>query len=96
MLLLYANKTEERIIFKNDLKQLANQYTQFDYIDFISGNKRISKNDLTKLDDAFYYICGPDSLKDTIMRDLSDLEIPKSNINIEHFADGYKPWFGLL
>jgi ferredoxin-NADP reductase len=96
VLLLYANKTEEHIIFKNDLKQLADQYTQFDYIDFISGNKRISKNDLTKFDDAFYYICGPDSLKDTIMRDLSDLKIPKSNINIEHFADGYKPWFGFL
>lgn len=94
--LLYANRKEENIIFKKELNQLVHQYSQFEYKDFISGNKRISKNDLNNDSDTYYYICGPDSLKDGITRHLKDLKISKSNINIEHFADGYIPWFGLL
>jgi hypothetical protein len=34
-------------------------------------------------------------MKDGITQHLKDLKISKSNINIEHFADGYTPWFGL-
>jgi hypothetical protein len=70
--------------------------SQFKCIDFISSNKRIEKNDLDLFKDAHYYICGPDAFKDGIRQHLKDLKIAKSNINIEHFADGYMPWFGLL
>jgi ferredoxin-NADP reductase len=44
---------------------------------------------------AAFYICGPDSLKEGVLRHLKDLKINKSQINVEHFADGYVPWFGL-
>lgn len=94
--LLYANRNEENIIFKKDLNHLVHQYPQFEYKNFISGNNRISKNDLNHGPNAHYYICGPDSLKDGITQHLKDLKISKSNINVEHFADGYTPWFGLL
>jgi len=94
--LLYANRNEENIIFKKELHQLAHQCPQFEYKDFISGNKRISKNDLNNDPNACYYICGPDSFKDGITQHLKDLKVSKSNITIEHFADGYTPWFGLL
>jgi ferredoxin-NADP reductase/sterol desaturase/sphingolipid hydroxylase (fatty acid hydroxylase superfamily) len=94
--LLYANTSEENVIFKKELNQLSHQYPQFEYKKFISGNKRINKNDVIKDPNAYYYICGPDSLKDGIKQHLKDLKISKSNINIEHFADGYTPWFGLL
>ena len=46
VILLYSNRKVESIIFKKELDQLAHQYPQFEYIDFISGNKRIEKNDL--------------------------------------------------
>ena len=93
--LLYTNRKEENIVFKEELKQLANQYTQFEYIEFVSSLKRIEKNDLNYGNNAYYYICGPDSLKEGITHHLNNLKISKSNINIEHFADGYTPWFGL-
>ncbi len=94
--LLYANTGEDSIIFKKELYQLAQQYPQFEYIDFISGKKRISKDDLSIDPNASYYICGPDSLKEGITKHLKDLKISKLNINVEHFADGFTPWFGLL
>jgi ferredoxin-NADP reductase len=96
VILLYTNRKVESIIFKKELNQLALQYLQFKYIDFISSNKRIEKDDLDLFKDAHYYICGPDAFKDGIRQHLKDLKISKSNINIEHFADGYMPWFGLL
>jgi ring-1,2-phenylacetyl-CoA epoxidase subunit PaaE len=94
--LLYANINEENVIFKKELNQLVHQYPQFEYKNFISCNNRINKNDLNHGPDAYYYICGPDSLKEGVTQHLKDLKISKSNINVEHFADGYTPWFGLL
>jgi ring-1,2-phenylacetyl-CoA epoxidase subunit PaaE len=94
--LLYANVNEKSIIFKAELNKLAGQYPQFRYIDFISGKSRISKADLDINPNAIFYICGPDKLKEGITAHLRDLKISKSNINVEHFADGYVPWFGLL
>lgn len=94
--LLYANVREESITFKEELRQLAQQYPQFTYIDCISGKRRISKDDLSIYPNAMFYICGPDSLKEGIGETLKDLKINKSQINVEHFADGYTPWFGLV
>jgi ferredoxin-NADP reductase/sterol desaturase/sphingolipid hydroxylase (fatty acid hydroxylase superfamily) len=94
--LLYANRDKGNIIFKQELDLLVHQQQQFEYIDFISGNERISKSDLESMNNSLYYICGPDSLKNGIMEQLKDLRISKTNINIEHFADGYNAWFGLF
>ncbi len=70
-------------------------YPNFEYIDFLSGNKRIEQADLNKGGNTHFYICGPDAFMCTISQHLKDLNIPKSHVNLEHFADGYKPWFGL-
>jgi ring-1,2-phenylacetyl-CoA epoxidase subunit PaaE len=94
--LLYANTKEENIIFKEELHKLEQQYPLFKYTHFISGKNRISKDDLVAEPNTLYYICGPDALKEGIGSQLKDLKINKSNIHIEHFADGYTPWFGLL
>ncbi|TAE30002.1 MAG: hypothetical protein EAZ91_11180 [Cytophagales bacterium] len=93
--LLFANTSEENIIFREELGRLAQQCSQFEYVDFISGIKRITKDDLTVAPNASYYICGPDSLKEGIVQALKDLKISKSAIHVEHFVDGYVPWFGL-
>jgi ring-1,2-phenylacetyl-CoA epoxidase subunit PaaE len=94
--LLYANKSADSIIFKQELDTLAKSYPQFKYIDFISGQNRISEADLAQNKDATFYICGPDALKDGIKAHLKALKVDKANINMEHFADGYLPWFGLF
>jgi ferredoxin-NADP reductase len=93
--LLYANQKEENIVFKKELDQLAQHCPQFEYRNFISGSKRIGKSDLDLGSNAHYYLCGPDSLKEGISKYLKELNVSKSTIHIEHFADGYKPWFGL-
>ncbi len=94
--LLYANASEEQIIFGENISQLAAQYPQFEYLNFISGKQRIGRNDLNIDANAVYYICGPDALKNAVTQHLKDLKIQKTNINMEHFADGYVQWFGLL
>ncbi len=94
--LLYANKTEEHIIFGNELNALTQQFSQFTYKNFISGKNRINQDDLAVAADVNYYICGPDSLKIGVSQHLKTLKIDKLNINVEHFADGYVAWFGLV
>jgi ring-1,2-phenylacetyl-CoA epoxidase subunit PaaE len=95
--LLYANSSENNIIFKNEITQLATDFQgKFQSIDFISGKRRISKEDLQFEQNTNFYICGPDALKEGIKAHLKTLNIDPANINVEHFADGYVPWFGLL
>jgi ring-1,2-phenylacetyl-CoA epoxidase subunit PaaE len=94
--LLFANSSAENVLFKKELSQLAQLFPQFSYNDFISNSKRIGKDDLNISPNASYYICGPDSLKEGLLKHLKDLKISKSNIHVEHFADGYTPWFGLF
>lgn len=94
--LFYANKTENNIIFKNELTELAQSNPHFQYIDFISDKKRINKETLSTFSDATFYICGPDSLKNEMNAYLKENKIDKSRINIEHYADGYVSWFGLM
>jgi ring-1,2-phenylacetyl-CoA epoxidase subunit PaaE len=94
--LLYANSNDTDIIFKKELRQLEVQYQQFQRIDFISGKKRISQADLSLYPNATFYICGPDTLKEGIAKYLKQLKINASQIHMEHFADGYVPWLGLI
>lgn len=93
--LLYANKSKENIIFGNELDVLTQQFPQFTYKNFISGENRINQDDLA-IDATGYYICGPDALKLGISEHLKTLKTSKNEIHIEHFADGYVAWFGLF
>ena len=94
--LLYANSNEESIIFKEELLSMAKQFPQFSYSTFVSSKNRIGKDDLVATPDTQYYICGPDTLKEGIAKHLNALHIDPMNIHVEHFADGYTPWFGLM
>ncbi len=94
--LLYANANQNNIIFKQELDLLMQKFPNFKYSNFISGQSRISKEDLSKYANANFYICGPEPLQQAVVKHLSDLKISKSNIHVEHFADGYVPWFGMF
>jgi ferredoxin-NADP reductase/sterol desaturase/sphingolipid hydroxylase (fatty acid hydroxylase superfamily) len=93
--LLYANKTERDIIFKDELLALAQQHPQFIYMNFISGKRRITKKDMQSYHDASFYICGPESLKKAITVYTKELGIAQARIHMEHYADGYVSLFGL-
>jgi ring-1,2-phenylacetyl-CoA epoxidase subunit PaaE len=94
--LLYANKTENSIIFKSEIDALLKQYPNLDCQYFLSGQKRIGLEDLEINLKANYYVCGPDSLKESVFDNLHIAGINKNNIHAEHFVDGYVPWFGLV
>jgi ring-1,2-phenylacetyl-CoA epoxidase subunit PaaE len=94
--LLYANRNEETIIFKNEINQLSNSHKNFSCTYFISGQSRIGSEDLSKNFESTFFICGPDSLKDAIVKNLTNLKVDKQKINISNFADGYVPWFGFF
>jgi ring-1,2-phenylacetyl-CoA epoxidase subunit PaaE len=94
--LLYANKSENSIIFKTEIDALTKQYPNFECQHFLSGQKRISIEDLDVNTGANYYVCGPDSLKESIFDNLHIAGISENNIHTEHFVDGYVPWFGLV
>ncbi len=94
--LLYANKSENSIIFKNEIDALTKLYPNFECQHFLSGQKRISIEDLDVNSGANYYVCGPDSLKESVFDNLHIAGVNKNNIHTEHFVDGYVPWFGLV
>jgi ring-1,2-phenylacetyl-CoA epoxidase subunit PaaE len=93
--LLYANKTEQNVIFKDYFMELAQSNPNFSFKTFYSGKSRISPADLA-LPKAEYFICGPDSLKNGIVANLRKANINNSSIHVENYADGYVPWFGLF
>jgi ring-1,2-phenylacetyl-CoA epoxidase subunit PaaE len=94
--LLYANKSAENVIFKDELETLTAQNANFNYQSFTDATKRISIEDLKAHTTAHFYICGPDGLKSSMTEHLKILKIDKEKINVEHYADGYIPWFGLF
>jgi Flavodoxin reductases (ferredoxin-NADPH reductases) family 1 len=94
--LLYANKSEDSIIFRKKLDALAENYPQFSYTNFISGQNRISVDDLKSNTNTAIYVCGPNSLKEAVVKYVKVLSVSNSQLNKEHYADGYVPNFGLV
>jgi ring-1,2-phenylacetyl-CoA epoxidase subunit PaaE len=94
--LLYANKNGDNVIFKNEIKELPAKHKNFSCKNFISGQSRISTDDLFLHKDSTFFICGPESLKNAVVKNLTALKVEKRKINISNFADGYVPWFGLF
>jgi ring-1,2-phenylacetyl-CoA epoxidase subunit PaaE len=96
VVLLYASGSREKVIFGAELRELSAQFPQFSMTEYISGQRRISKEDLREYGNAEFYICGPISLQQGMLQHLKELHIPKTSIHTENFVDGYVPWFGLM
>ena len=85
--LLFANKTEDDIIIKDELDQMLGDR----HIDIISNpksgeGKRIDKKLLSQYitgSGKHYYICGPDQFVNDIKNDLIELGVPDDKIVIE-------------
>jgi ring-1,2-phenylacetyl-CoA epoxidase subunit PaaE len=94
--LLYASKNDSDIIFRHELDAFAEKHSNFNCTYFTSSNKRISEADLIAHKNADFYICGPESLKEGMQKTLKSIGVQSQQINVEHYADGYVPWFGLV
>ncbi|MDY6900821.1 MAG: hypothetical protein SWZ49_22480, partial [Cyanobacteriota bacterium] len=93
--LYYSNKSEDSIIFANDLNQLSKTFRNLTIKHFISGKNRMRKEDIENFiasnTNSQYFICGPQSLKVFAKSCLEQFRT--KNINSEDFADGYVDFF---
>jgi ring-1,2-phenylacetyl-CoA epoxidase subunit PaaE len=93
IVLLYANRSEALTLFNKELVELTQKYSNFKYINFISGQSRI---DQTSIDQALsevvspkVFVCGPEGLKVAVKHYLLKAGVGTSKINEEDYADGY-------
>ena len=101
IVLFYAVKSADNIIFKDELTASQTQFsTRFEVKYFISGENRLSQNDIdtaVKKDKNLpTYICGPIELKNSVKQYLSNAKVPKENVYTEDFADGYVGFFKIF
>jgi ring-1,2-phenylacetyl-CoA epoxidase subunit PaaE len=98
--LLYSNRSEESTIFRSELAELENQYSNFKVNHFISGKNRMNQTDITNVvkntKDIQTYICGPEGLKVATKTYLKTAEISENRIHTEDFVDGFVRLFGLI
>lgn len=95
--LIYANRTEADILFRDELSRLESE-THLRLTHLLSNPSvnwqgergRISREFLSKFideeRDATYYVCGPPALMKSIVADLQTLQIIPSRIHSETFS----------
>lgn len=90
--LLYANRDENDIPFRNDLEVLSKKHKDFNITYFI-GDKRIDENVLkefgNKLDNPIYYISGPEPMVEDFEKILKHMGIDEEHSRFDYFP-GYE------
>ncbi|MBS0506794.1 MAG: ferredoxin--NADP reductase [Proteobacteria bacterium] len=90
--LLYANRDERSVIFKNELKDLAAAYptrlSVIHWLDSVQGTPSVAQ--LAELarhcGHAQAFICGPGLFMDAAVAALQAIEMPQESIHVERFA----------
>ena len=94
--LLYGAKTKESIIFRKELDKVNKKWFKKIYVlskeeksseDWKKGyiNSELIKNNVDNLENSLFYICGPEQMKDEMIKILKNIGIKKQNIKIESF-----------
>ena len=93
ILLFYCSKTKEDLIFKKELDSIKEKWLEKVYI--LSGEEsevcekgRINKEIIKKYiksEDYTFYICGPEEMKNCLIRELKEIGIKKDKIKTESF-----------
>jgi 3-ketosteroid 9alpha-monooxygenase subunit B len=89
--LLYANRNDRSIIFKDELNAMMSAHSDrleiVHRLDDVHGYLEASLvvQEVGPRTDADFYICGPGPFMDVVESGLSSLEIPEDQINIERF-----------
>ena len=92
IVLFYANRDQESVIFKGELRSLVAAYperlTVIHWLESVQGIP--SQESLTTLfrilpvDHTF--VCGPKPFMDATRKSLKDIDFPRSNLHIERFS----------
>ncbi len=95
--LVYANRDEESVIFRRELKNLEHKYIDrlsVIYVyDSIHGfvSKKMVKGAIAGSDGAEFYICGPGPFMDTVEAGLLEQGEDRSRIHVERFSSPVDP-----
>lgn len=90
--LIYANRDEESIIFREALKDLLEQYADrldvIHLLDSVQGRPTVSllKRLSRGYENAQAFICGPGPYMDAAEQALQALKLPAENIHVERFV----------
>ncbi len=91
--LLYANRDENAIPFKDELEALSKKHPNFNITYFI-GDNRIDEKALKefgqKVDNPYYYVSGPEPMVEAFEKMLENIEVPKDRRKFDYFP-GYQP-----
>ena len=94
IVLLYGSRNKEEIIFQKELDSIDRKWFRKVYV--LSGQKadgfergKIDKDLIQKyvkdIDNALFYICGPEGMKDSVQSALMELGVKSRRILIEDF-----------
>ena len=90
--LVYANRDEESIIFREALKDLLEQYADrldvIHLLDSVQGRPTVSllKRLSRGYENVQAFICGPGPYMDAAEQALQELKLPAENIHVERFV----------
>lgn len=92
ILLIYANRDEASVIFRDELKALASAHPQrlqvVHWLDSVQGIPAVSQ--LTELARQFAqaeaFICGPGPFMDAAVSALQSLDMPAAKVHVERFV----------
>ena len=100
IILLYGNRTEADIVFRDDLDKMQEQNTDFRVVHTLSEpsrewaghtghiDRRMIEQEIPDYPERTFYSCGPPGLVEATTKILLELKIPKKQIITEHFP-GY-------
>lgn len=94
--LLYGSRTQQDIIFKNEIDLINSDWFNKTYIlsneaqdstSYERGylSKEIVSKYVKDINSSLYYICGPEVMKNSAKKILADLGVSKKNIFVEDF-----------
>ena len=96
VLLLYGNKTERDIIFREEIEKLPENFRTVHVLSESDESRRVEKGYITReiiekhagemLSDAHVYLCGPPVMMDKVSQALQALNVSDSRIHYERFT----------
>lgn len=101
LILIYSNPSPEKTVFREELLELSQQYSDRLHIEFLFSNSKdlakarlypelliryVNTFSFASLDESLFYICGPESYMRMCTFILLREKVPEANVRREHFV----------
>lgn len=97
IILIWGNKTEKDVVFKEDLERMASEMPSLKIVHVMSGqddwpgekghvDEEKLKRHISNFQDSQFFLCGPPVMTTAVEKTLIKLGAPKKKIHYERFA----------